>query len=124
VPKYTHVFFKQNIAAKLWKHVENWPGGAFRPRFLGGAHLKTIELLVSDPYGIHARPAGVLVKRLQEFPCGITVEKGEKKADGKKLFALMKLAVKQGETIKLTADGEQEEEALAAAEAVFKEAGL
>lgn len=79
---------------------------------------------IKDPDGIHARPAGILVKRMQEFPCAITLEKGEKSADGKKLFAVMKLAVKQGEALLVRTDGEQEAEAMAALEQVFEEHGL
>jgi phosphocarrier protein len=86
--------------------------------------MKQIQLVVNDKDGIHARPAGILVKKMQEFPCALTVEKGDKKADCKKLFALMKLAVKQGEAIVLTAEGEQEDAAIEAAQEVFKETGL
>ncbi|MGI6544865.1 MAG: HPr family phosphocarrier protein [Fastidiosipilaceae bacterium] len=86
--------------------------------------MKQIQLTIKDPDGIHARPAGILVKRMQEFSSVITVEKGDRKADCKKLFALMKLAIKQGETIVLTAEGDDEEAALAAAVTVIKETGL
>jgi phosphocarrier protein len=86
--------------------------------------MKQLQFTIKDPDGIHARPAGILVKRMQEFPCDITIEKADKKADGKKLFALMKMAVKQGDTITVTAQGPQEEEAIAAAAQVFEETGL
>jgi phosphocarrier protein len=86
--------------------------------------LKELIHVIKDPDGIHARPAGILVKKLQGFPCGVTVYKGEKSADGKKLFALMKLAIKNGETIRLTFDGEGEEQAAAAAAEVFAKTGL
>lgn len=66
---------------------------------------------VQDEAGIHARPAGMLVKLLQGFPCEITITKGDKAIDGKRLFSLMGLAVKQGEEITFTASGEEEERA-------------
>lgn len=86
--------------------------------------MKSIKITIKDPDGIHARPAGMLVKRMQDFPCEIRIEKGDKKADGKKLFALMKMAVKKGEEIVISADGEREDEAIAAVEEVFEETGL
>ncbi|MDR2368075.1 MAG: HPr family phosphocarrier protein [Deltaproteobacteria bacterium] len=86
--------------------------------------MKQMSYTITDPDGIHARPAGLLVKRLQGFPCSVTIGKGEKSADGKKLFALMKLGVKKGETINFTFDGENEDEALAATVEVLKETGL
>jgi phosphocarrier protein len=98
--------------------------GSFARRGKEGASVQQIQIVIRDKDGIHARPAGVLVKKMQEFPCAVTVEKGDKKADCKKLFALMKLAIKQGESITLTAEGEQEEAALAAAQEVFRETGL
>ncbi|MDR0357065.1 MAG: HPr family phosphocarrier protein [Clostridiales Family XIII bacterium] len=86
--------------------------------------MKKTSFTIKDPDGIHARPAGILVKRMQEFPCTIVFEKGDKRADGKKLFAVMKMAVKQGDELVMTADGEREDEAVAVAEAVFRETGL
>ncbi len=61
---------------------------------------------LQDEQGIHARPAGVFVKELQTFASQITITKGEKKADGKKLFAVMALAAKKGDIITVSAEGE------------------
>jgi phosphotransferase system HPr (HPr) family protein len=80
---------------------------------------------VTDPNGIHARPAGLFVKRMQDFKSGVTVVKtdsdsassdpGSVRADGKKLLALMKLRVKCGNTIAVRAEGEDETAAIEAA---------
>ncbi|MDR2443423.1 MAG: HPr family phosphocarrier protein [Deltaproteobacteria bacterium] len=86
--------------------------------------MKQMSYTIKDPDGIHARPAGLLVKKLQSFPCSINIAKGEKSADGKRLFAVMKLGVTQGETINFTFDGENEDEALEATVEVLKETGL
>lgn len=86
--------------------------------------MKQLQYTISDPNGIHARPAGLLVKQMQSFPCDITIAKGEKSADCKKLFAVMKLAVKQGETITITAEGEQEELVIEAAAKMLQAAEL
>jgi phosphocarrier protein len=82
------------------------------------------EVVIADEYGIHARPAGLLVKKAQELPSEITITKGSKTADAKKLFAVMKLAAKQGETLAITVEGPEEAADLEAVLAVLKETGL
>jgi phosphocarrier protein len=78
--------------------------------------MKSFTYTIKDELGIHARPAGLLVKTAQGFLSKITVERGEKSADGKKLFALMGLNIKHGQEITVTAEGEDEATAVAALE--------
>ncbi len=68
--------------------------------------MESFKYTIKDEHGIHARPAGLFVKELQKFSCAISIQKGEKKIDGKKLFALMSLAAKQGDEITFTAEGD------------------
>ena len=79
--------------------------------------MKDIAFTIRDPIGIHARPAGLFVKKLQEFASAVTVSRGGDSCDGKKLLALMKMRVKEGETIFLKFDGADEDAAARAAEA-------
>lgn len=79
--------------------------------------MKEFTYVLTDENGIHARPAGMLVKQAGKFSSQIKVTKGEKSADVKRLFALMGLAAKKGDTLKFTVEGEDEE---AAAEEVKK----
>lgn len=83
--------------------------------------MKELSYTIRDEDGIHARPAGIFVKKMQEFESAITMKCGEKTADGKKLFQVMKLGVKCNDAIVVTADGPDETEALAAARAVLDE---
>ncbi|MDR0662847.1 MAG: HPr family phosphocarrier protein [Spirochaetaceae bacterium] len=76
---------------------------------------------IVDPDGIHARPAGRFVEKMQTFSSAVTVSRGDKSSDAKKLFALMKLRVKAGETITISAEGEDEDAAVEAAVAFLKE---
>ena len=76
---------------------------------------------IQDPNGIHARPAGLLVKAAQGFTSTVRLTKGEKSADLKRLFALMGLNVKQGDTVTLSAEGPDEAQAASALEAFFRE---
>ncbi len=68
----------------------------------------TFTHTIADPQGIHARPAGFLVREIQKFTSAVTIEKGAKKADGKKLFNIMSLAAKCGDEIVVSIDGEDE----------------
>jgi phosphotransferase system HPr (HPr) family protein len=83
--------------------------------------MHEINYTLADPDGIHARPAGKFVELMQKFASAITVSRGDKSADAKKLFALMKMRVKAGETITVKAEGDDEEEAVNAALAFLKE---
>mgnify|MGYP000426449491 FL=1 len=46
--------------------------------------MKEFEFVVTDPQGIHARPAGLLVKEAKKFESNISVFKGARKGDLKK----------------------------------------
>ena len=83
--------------------------------------MKEFEFVVTDPKGIHARPAGLLVKEAKKFESNISVFKGARKGDLKKIFTVMALGVKQGETIKVQVEGADEEQAASTVEAFLKE---
>jgi phosphotransferase system HPr (HPr) family protein len=80
-----------------------------------------ISYAIKDPDGIHARPAGKFVELMQTFKSSITVNRDDKSSDAKKLFALMKMRVKAGETITVKAEGDDEDKAVNAALAFLKE---
>lgn len=75
--------------------------------------MKEFQYTITDREGIHARPAGIFVKEAAAFPCKVTIAKGDKKVDAKRIFGVMGLGVKCGEEITVRTDGEQEEEAIA-----------
>ncbi|MDR3325550.1 MAG: HPr family phosphocarrier protein [Spirochaetaceae bacterium] len=79
--------------------------------------MKEFTYAIKDPNGIHARPAGELVKLLHGFESAVTVSGGVGSCDGKKLIALMKLRVKCGDAITVKAEGADEEAAVEAARA-------
>ena len=81
--------------------------------------MKSFTYVVKDELGIHARPAGLLVKEAKQFASTITLECGEKKAAAKGLMGVMGMAVKQGNEVVVTAEGEDEDAAIAALEAFF-----
>lgn len=83
--------------------------------------MKEFNFTVSDPDGIHARPAGLLVKAAKAYTSNITVFAGDKNADMKKLLALMALGIKQGQSIIVKVEGEDEDAAAEAVEKFLKE---
>jgi phosphocarrier protein len=82
--------------------------------------MRTFNYVITDPVGIHARPAGALVKAAQGFTSAVTLEKsGKSPANMKKLFAVMGLAVKRDDEVTVCVVGEDEADAAEALEAFF-----
>ena len=83
--------------------------------------MKEFTYKICDEVGIHARPAGLLVKKAGAFRSEITIFKNEKSADAKKLFAVMGLGVKTGDTVRVQILGEDEDIAAADMEKFFRD---
>ena len=84
--------------------------------------LKEFTYTIEDELGIHARPAGLLVKAAKALDSTITVEKeGGKSSAATKLMGVMGLGVKGGDTVIVTAEGGDEEASCRAMEQFFKD---
>ena len=83
--------------------------------------MKTFAYTIKDKTGIHARPAGLVSKLAKEFESVITIEKDGKSVNAEKLMMLMGLGVKCGDTVKVTAEGNDEDAALEKLEAFFRD---
>lgn len=70
--------------------------------------------------GIHARPAGMLAKEAAKFKSKVFLHFGDKKADARRLIAIMGMGIKHGNTVRVEVEGEDETEAAAQIEAFFK----
>ncbi|MDE5649273.1 MAG: HPr family phosphocarrier protein [Oscillospiraceae bacterium] len=82
--------------------------------------MKTFTYTIKDELGIHARPAGLLVKVAKNFNSEIIIKKDEKSVNAVKLMALMGLGVKCGDTVTVTVSGNDEDSASEAMEEFFK----
>lgn len=82
--------------------------------------MQTITYIVTDPRGIHAHPAGQLVKHLAQFHSSCLIGKTEPSINGKSLLQVMKLTVDKGEPLVLQFDGIDEKEAAHATQAFLK----
>lgn len=84
--------------------------------------MKQFQYVISDPVGIHARPAGLLAKQAKTLDSTITITKDDgKSAVATKLMAVMGLGIKGGSTITITVEGGNEEFNAATMEQFFKE---
>lgn len=86
--------------------------------------MKQFQYTIKDELGVHARPAGLLVKLAKlakQYTSTITIEKNGKTCDMRKLMAVMGMGIRQGETITVTAEGEDEAAAIEAVEKFLTE---
>lgn len=82
--------------------------------------MRTFEYVIKDEVGIHARPAGLLVKEAKKYESRITVSVDGKSAEATKLMALMGLGVKSGQTVEVAVEGSDEDTACEQIKAFFE----
>ena len=82
--------------------------------------MKDFTYTITDPNGLHARPAGLLVKEASKYTAQITLNCNGKTGDAKKIFAVMGMGVKSGASVTVKADGPDEELAVLELEEFFK----
>lgn len=72
--------------------------------------MLSFDYIITNATGLHARPAGLLVKTAQSCSSVISVANKGKKADAKRLFAVMGINAKQGDTLSFSISGKSEKE--------------
>lgn len=82
--------------------------------------MKKFQYAITDEIGLHARPAGLLVKEAKKFESKIQLVKGERCAQADRLMALMGLGVKCGDVVEVILEGPDEEQALKAMKKFFE----
>ena len=83
--------------------------------------MRQFQYTITAPVGIHARPAGLLVKAAKALDSTVTVEKDGKSAAATKLMALMGLGIKGGDTVTVSVEGGDEQASLIAMEQFFRD---
>lgn len=83
--------------------------------------MKEFKYVITDSEGIHARPAGELIKEAKKYACSIKIQANGKVGDCKKIFTVMALGVKKGQEVTLTFEGDDEEQACQAISTFLKE---
>lgn len=70
--------------------------------------MVSFTYVIKDKLGIHARPGLLLVQEAGKLTSNITIIKGAKSGDAKRMFCVMNLAVKQGDQITVQVEGGNE----------------
>ena len=82
--------------------------------------MKEFNYTVTDELGIHARPAGMLVKEAKKFTSACTISKGGQTKKLTQLMMIMSLGVKKGDIVTVQADGEDEDAAITVLKEFFE----
>lgn len=83
--------------------------------------MKQFTYVITDEVGIHARPAGNLVKKVKELGVKVTLSGNGKTSDASRLMAVMSMGIKQGMEVTVTVEGGDEDAAAEQMEAFFRE---
>jgi phosphocarrier protein len=76
--------------------------------------MQEVTLVVRHKVGLHARPAAVFVQTAKKFKSAVSISKDAMEVDAKSILSILTLAVNQGATIKIKANGEDEQAVLKA----------
>lgn len=74
--------------------------------------MLTKEVTINNQVGLHARPATFFIQKANEFKSNIWIEKEDRKVNAKSLLGVLSLGIVKGTTVKITADGSDEKDAL------------
>lgn len=83
--------------------------------------MKKIEVKVTDPAGMHARPASILAKKAGEFASDISIQFGDKKSNMKSIMGILSMGILAESDIVISIEGVDEDTAHAAIEETLKE---
>jgi phosphotransferase system HPr (HPr) family protein len=72
------------------------------------------DITITDPVGLHARPAAVVVKTAGRYQAKVKIKFGNKQADARSIIQLLGLGVRQGSPVTVVAEGDDAEEAVKA----------
>ncbi len=82
--------------------------------------MKQAKLVIQHPAGLHLRPLAQWVETAKKFKSKITLTRGAKTVDGKSPLMVLTLGVTQGTEVTVSADGPDEEAAVAALQALVE----
>lgn len=83
--------------------------------------MKQFTYVITDEIGIHARPAGLLVKEAKKYQSTITITCNGKSAAASKLMAVMSMGVKHADTVEVSVEGPDEDTAFEEMQKFFRE---
>jgi phosphocarrier protein len=75
--------------------------------------------VVHNKYGIHARPARLIVEAAMKFQCDVSIAKNGEEINAKSIMGILMLEARKGTELVVKCDGADENEAAAALEQAF-----
>ncbi|HCC37303.1 MAG TPA: phosphocarrier protein HPr [Treponema sp.] len=78
------------------------------------------SIVIQNRAGVHARPAAMLVQLTKNFKSGIYLERGKDRINAKSIMGIITLGAAYGTELKIIAEGEDEEAAVAALVHLFE----
>lgn len=81
--------------------------------------MQTIDIVISNKLGLHARAAAKLTQLASKYESEIFINRAEQRVNAKSIMGVMMLAAGKGVTVTLDAEGVDAKEALSAIEALF-----
>ena len=85
-----------------------------------GISLITEEIVITNPAGLHARPAAEIVEAAKTSPADVRIHKGDKAANAKSIMSVLALGANTGDTVKLTVEGEGADVIVAALRSIMQ----
>ena len=82
--------------------------------------MKEFTYVIKADEGLHARPAGILLKKCAAYKSKITIFKGEKSAEATRLMKVMSLGAKKGDEVLVRVEGEDEDSVFEEVKAFFE----
>ena len=70
--------------------------------------------MISNPTGLHMRPAGIFCNKASEFECSVRFRYDNTMANAKSVLSVLGACIKSGDTIEIVCEGKDEEKALEA----------
>ena len=86
--------------------------------------MEKLSFVVSDPVGLHARPATILVNQASKFSSNINLIYNGKSVNLKSIMGVMSLGVGQGADVTISAEGADADDAIAAITETMTKEGL
>jgi phosphocarrier protein HPr len=78
------------------------------------------ELVITNPLGMHLRPAQKLVQTVLKFSCEVHIHKDGHRVNAKSIMGLLTLAAARGTRVLVVCDGEDAQTAMAAIRELFE----
>ena len=83
--------------------------------------MKSFDYQVTNPLGIHARPAAMLAQACTNYKSSVRIECNGESASGNNVLQILALHAAKGSTLKFTVDGEDEDACIEAIQEVLKD---